>query len=204
MDEIPEASSADGDIALLLAQIRELYGRAAYTHKTHEKQADICHQKHLWQRRGLVAMTAISSGTFVVSLLGLALDEQWASLVTSFIALVVTAMNLGTKNFKHGEEMQQHRDTAAKVWNIRESYLSLVVDLQSGARSVSDGIAQRNKLQEQYFAVLSDAPRTTPKAYEKAQDALKSKEDLTFSDQEIDLMLPSKLRTVEEGKDEDQ
>lgn len=47
-------------------------------------------------------MTTISSGTFVASLLGVALDQQWASLVASFIALVVTAMNLGTKNFKHG------------------------------------------------------------------------------------------------------
>lgn len=199
MDEPPEATSGDANLALLLAQIRELYGRAAYTHKTHEKQADICYRKHLWQRRGLVAMTVISSGTFVVSLLGLALDEQWASLVTSFIALVVTAMNLATKNFKHGEEMQQHRDAAGKVWDIRESYLSLVVDLQAGACSVGDGIAQRNELQERYFAILGDAPRTTPKAYEKAQDALKNKEDLTFSDEEIDLMLPSKLRTGEGG-----
>lgn len=111
-------------------------------------------------------MTAISSGTFVVSLLGLALDQRWASLVTSFIALVVTAMNLGTKNFKYDEEMQQHRDTAAKVWNIRESYLSLIIGLQAGTYALDDAVKQRNELQEQYFAILSDAPRTTPEASE--------------------------------------
>lgn len=38
---------------LLLAQVRELYERAAYTHKTHEKQSDICYRKYWWQRRGL-------------------------------------------------------------------------------------------------------------------------------------------------------
>ena len=67
------------------------------------------------------------------------------------------------QNFKHGEEMQQHRDVAAKVWDIRESYLSLIVDLQAEACSMQEGIARRNDLQERYFAILGDAPRTTPK-----------------------------------------
>ncbi|WP_166906493.1 SLATT domain-containing protein [Mycobacterium sp. DL440] len=197
-----ETSAAEGSPELLLAQVRELYGRAAYTHKTHEKQADICYRKYWWQRRGVVAMTAVSSTTFVASLLGLANGEQWAPLVISFIALVVTTMNLGSKNFKHGEEMQQHRDTAAKVWDVRESYLSLIVDLQAGACSMQEGIARRNDLQKRYFAILGDAPRTTPKAYEAAQDGLKNREDLTFSESEIDQMLPIQLRQGKPAADE--
>lgn len=198
-----ETAAAEGRPKLLLAQVRDLYGRAAYTHKTHEKQADICYRKYLWQRRGLLAMTAISSTTFVASLLGQANAEQWAPLVTSFIALVVTAMNLGSKNFNHGEEMQQHRDTAAKVWDVRESYLSLIVDLQAGMCSMQEGIERRNDLQKQYFAILGDAPRTTSKAYEAAQDGLKSREDLTFSESEIDQMLPAQLRQGKPAADED-
>lgn len=198
-----KTSAAEGSPELLLAQVRELYGRAAYTHKTHEKQADFCYRKYWWQRRGLMAMTAVSSTTFVASLLGLAIGEQWAPMVTSFIALVVTATNLGSKNFKHGEEMQQHRDVAAKVWDIRESYLSLIVDLQAGACSMQEGIARRNDLQERYFAILGDAPRTTPKAYEAAQDGLKNREDLTFSESEIDQMLPVQLRQGKPAADED-
>lgn len=198
-----ETSAPEGGAGLLLAQVRELYGRAAYTHKTHEKQADICYRKYWWQRRGLVALTAISSTTFVASLVGLANGQQWAPLVTSFIALAVTATNLGSKNFKHGEEMQQHRDTAAKVWDVRESYLSLIVDLQAGACSVREGIARRNDLQERYFAILGDAPRTTPKAYVAAQDGLKNREDLTFSESEIDQMLPVQLRQGKSPADED-
>lgn len=149
-------------------------------------------------------MTAISSTTFVASLLGLANGQQWAPLVTSFIALVVTALNLGSKNFKHGEEMQQHRDTAAKVWDIRESYLSLIVDLQSGACFVQEAIARRNGLQERYFAILGDAPRTSAEAYEAAQDGLKNREDLTLSESEIDQMLPAQLRRGERAADEDE
>ena len=58
---------------------------------------DSCHWKYLRQRGWLVALTAISSGTFVTSLLGVALDKRWAALITSFIALAATATNLGTK-----------------------------------------------------------------------------------------------------------
>lgn len=198
-----ETSNAEENRELLLAQVRELYGRVSYTHKTHEKQADIYYQKHLWQRRWLVVLTAISSTTFVASLLGLAIGKQWAPLVTSFIALLVTALNIGTKNFKHEEEMQRHRDTAAKVWDVRESYLSLIVDLQTRMCSMRDGVARRNDLQEKHFAVLGEAPRTTPKAYEAAQDGLKNREDLTFSEREIDLLLPVQLRRGERSADGD-
>jgi hypothetical protein len=197
MDTLAVVTPGDGDPTQLVAQARQLYGRAAYTHKTHEKQADICHLKYLRQRGWLVALTAISSGTFVTSLVGVALDKQWAALVTSFIALAVTATNLGTKNFKYGEQMQQHRDTAAKIWDVRESYLSLLVDLQSGGCRLEEAATRRNALQASYGATLSDAPRTTPKAYAQAQDALKNKEDLTLGDDEIDRMLPSKLRRGE-------
>lgn len=67
MSEAEQAPS-DGR-APLLAQIREAYGRAAYTHKTHEKQADLCFQRHRWHQRLLVTLTVISSGTFLASLL---------------------------------------------------------------------------------------------------------------------------------------
>ncbi|RDI31853.1 hypothetical protein [Lentzea flaviverrucosa] len=69
MSEEPIPDGASGD--LLLVQVREAYGRAAYTHKIHEKRADLCFQKHCRQRRLLVGLMLTSSGTFLVSLLGL-------------------------------------------------------------------------------------------------------------------------------------
>lgn len=187
-----------GGRALLLAQVREAYGRAAYTHKTHEKQADLCLQSYRWQQRLLVALTVVSSGTFLASLLGVFLDESSAALGTSFIALLVSAINLGTETFKYGEETQKHRDVAAKVWNLRESYQSLIVDLQSAAITTDEGRAQRDRLQQEALEIYGDAPRTTSKAYANAQKALKENEDLTFSEREIDLLLPSELRIAEE------
>ncbi|GAA1676202.1 SLATT domain-containing protein [Glycomyces endophyticus] len=193
-----DSAGTSGVNDLLLAQVREAYGRVAYTHKTHEKQADLCFQKHRRQQWFLVGLTVVSSGTFLASLLGLVLDQSWSALVTSFIALAVTALNLGSKTFNFGEETQRHRETAAKMWNLRESYQSLIVDIQSKSIPLEAARAARDGLQEEAFAIYSDAPRTTGKAYLRAQEALKEREDLTFSTREIDLLLPVELRSTGE------
>ena len=140
-------SSEAEDRALLLAQIREAYGRICYTHKTQEKQADICHEKYRNQRTVKVVLTAVSSGAFLASLAGLLLDEQWAAVVTSFIAVLLSASTLADKTFRHGEEMHQHRETAAKLWDVRESYLSLLVDLTSSDMTLDAGRGIRDRLQ---------------------------------------------------------
>lgn len=195
--EQPKAAEASP----LLAQVRETYGRVAYTHKTHEKQADLCFQSHRRQQRLLVGLTVLSSGTFLASLLGIVLDESGAALVTSFIALLVSGINLGTKTFKYGEETQKHRDVAARLWNLRESYQSLIVDIQSEAILPDDARGRRELLQKEAVEIYADAPRTTATAYAMAQEALQEKEDLTFSTREIDLLLPEALRLGEEPSD---
>ena len=61
-----------------------------------------------------------------------------------------------------------------------------------------DARGRRDSLQEEAAEIYADAPRTTAKAYVMAQNALKEREDLTFSTREIDLLLPKTLRLGEE------
>lgn len=188
------APSEDGERTLLVDQIRHAFGRAAYTQKTQEKQADRCYAKHRHQQWLLIGLTAVSSGAFISSLAGSFLSTEMGAVVTSFVAVLVSGITLATKSFTYGEDMQKHRDTAAKLWNIRESYMSLLVDLQSGATSIAAGRTRRDELQANAFSVYSDAPRTHSDAYQSAQRALRNDEEMTFSDGEIDVMLPPILR----------
>lgn len=190
------ATAVDQD-PYLLAQVRESFGRVVYSHKTQEKQADICFKQHRWQQGILVALTAISSGTFLVSVLGVLVNPQLVSLTTSFIALLVTGTSLGAKTFKFSEEAHAHRDIASRLWDVRESYLSLIADLMSGATFDSDARARRDELQEATRAAYADAPRTSNKAFSKAQKGLKDNEEMTFTPDEIDLFLPAALRLNE-------
>lgn len=81
-----------------------------YSHKIHEKQADISFSRYQWQRRILVALSAVSSGTFLTLVLGLFGNSTLTSLVTSFCALLVSWMSLGVKTFKFDETSAAHRD----------------------------------------------------------------------------------------------
>jgi hypothetical protein len=191
-----EQTSGQG---LLVAQLRELYGRAAYTHKTHEQQADLYFESYRRQRRVKVGLTALSSGAFLASLTGFLLDEQRGALLISFIAVLLAASSLWGTTFKYGEEMQQHRDTAAKLWGVRESYLSLIVDVTAASITVEEGRLIRDRIQDRMEKVVSEAPRTTSKAYGRARDQLKNRQGLTFAESEIDQMLPERLRTGQEG-----
>ncbi|WP_394361400.1 SLATT domain-containing protein [Amycolatopsis sp. SB7-3] len=181
----------------LFAQVRESFGRVVYSQKTHEKQSDLCFRKHRRQQAALVAFTAISTGTFLASLLGNFVSPQIAGLATSFIAIVVTVLSLGAKNFKFGEESEAHRDVASRLWDVRESYLSLISDLMSGATSDDEARARRAALQEAARAAYSAAPRTSNKAFKKASEGLKRNEEMTFTSREIDLFLPEALRLKE-------
>lgn len=183
----------------LLAQVREAYGRVVYGHKTHEKQADLCFTRHRVQQGVLVALTAASSGTFLAAVLGATVSPELAGLATSFAALLVSALSLSTKTFRFYEENEAHRDTASKLWDVRESYLSLITDLMSGAVSTTDARARRDELQEAARFVYATAPRTSKKAFDKATGGLKKREELTFTSDEIDPFLPEKLRMNEEN-----
>lgn len=180
--------------ANLLAQVRESFGRVVYSHKAQEKQADICFTKHRLQQGILIALTAISSGTFLAALLGSAIDPVLASLVTSFIALLVTAAGLATKTFRFSDEADAHRDVATQLWDVRESYVSLISDLMSGGVSAVQARTRRDELQESAREIYALAPRTTNRAFRKAGDGLKNNEELTFTAHEIDLFLPEGLR----------
>ena len=193
-DEHAAGSSRD---PYLLAQVREAFGRVAYTHKTHEKQADICFTKHRWQQGVLVALTAISSGTFLVAVVGQFATTTVTGLVTSSVAVLVTWVSLGAKTFRFHEEAAAHRENASRLWDVRESYISLIADIMSGKVANSEARARRDELQETTREIYSSAPRTSSKAYNRAQDGLKNNEELTFSSRELDLLLPEALRLNE-------
>lgn len=193
-----EAASPDRD-PFLLAQVRESFGRVVYSHKKHEKQADICFTKHRWQQGTLIGLTAVSSGTFIVAVVGLLGDPVLTSIVTSSIALMVTWISLGTKTFRFADESDAHRGIASQLWDVRESYISLIADLTSGTISDAEGRARRDELQKATLDAYSDAPRTSQKAFDRAKDGLQNNEEMTFTPREIDLFLPEALR-LDEGE----
>ena len=92
------------------------------------------------------------------------------------------------------EQAQLHTEVGAKLWGAREALLSLLVDLQDG-RPVEEVRQQRDRLNAELEDIYKAAPRTNSKAYSDAQEALKNAEELFFTDEELNKMLPKQLRS---------
>ena len=173
------------------AQLRECYGRVVYSHKAHEKCADILLSRlstmKLWQ----IILASVTTGSFLSAFLGAGVVGTAIGVAVSTTLLVLNAY---TKDYDLGELAQKHRQSAADLWLIREEYLSLITDLRVGDESIENIRLRRDALLNQLHAVYSGAPSTTVRAYTEAQAALQQWEEMTFSEEEIDKLLPGKLR----------
>lgn len=113
---------------------------------------------------------------------------------------MLAGIHLYFKNYNYGQIAQSHKETADRLWNVRESYMSLLTDMTTGILKAAQIIDKRDKLQKELGTIYSRAPRTNSSAYSKAQQALKYNEDLTFSEDEIDLFLPDVLKKSKQAK----
>lgn len=179
------------------SQIRECYGRVAYSHKTHEKCADIYHGRLRILKLTQIVLSAITTGGIIITLFG---DDTTSTVIAAITSVILLAINTYTKEYDLGELAQKHTSAASDLWNMRESYMSLLTDIVSNTSSVDKIRETRDKLQDNLKSIYEAAPRTLPNAYADAQSALKINEELTFSDNEIDTMLPNTLRSTRDKK----
>lgn len=171
-------------------QLREMYGRAAYTHKTHEKMADDYIHRYNVIKSVEVIFSAIAAGSLLIAVFG---DSRTGTIVGAILSTVLLGLTLYFKEASLGEQAQKHTVVASKLWGIREGLLSLLVDMQDG-RSVDEVRAERDMLNDAMQEIYKSAPRTSARVYAAAQNALKAQEELFFSDAELNKMLPKQLR----------
>lgn len=177
--------------AILEGQLRECYGRVVYSHKTHEKAADILLSLLSRIKLYQIILSALTTGGFIAAFLG---AGRTGALIGVFVSTVLLVLNAYTKDYDLGELSQKHRQAGADLWIIREKYLSLLTDLRMGEKPIETLQKERDELLNALHPVYSGAPSTSYQAYKKAQHALKQLEDMTFSDKEIDAFLPKELR----------
>lgn len=177
---------------LLEAQIRECYGRVVWSHKTQEKCADIIMKRNNLLKWLQIILSTLTTTGLVVTIFGD--DVLWVKIVSAIISAILLLLNTYLKSKDLGAIAHQHSDAAADIWNVRESYLSIITDLKMDDTNVETIKKRRDKLQEQLAVIYKGSPRTISRAYDEAKKALKLNEEMTFSDEEIDCFLPVELR----------
>lgn len=175
----------------LEGQLREMYGRAAYTHKTHQKMADSYVARYKRIKLIEIVLSAATTTSLLVALFG---KSEAATAVGAVLSAILAGCALYFKEASLGEQAQLHTEVGAKLWGAREALLSLLVDLQDG-RPVEEVRQERDRLNTALEDIYKAAPTTNGKAYAAAQKALKDAEELFFSDDELNRMLPKQLRS---------
>jgi len=188
-NSLPE--TPENDLAILESQIRECYGRVVYSHKTHEKQADILKNRDNKFKWFQIILSALTTGSIASTFFG---TENLGILVGTIFSTILLAINAYLKNNDLGELAEKHKNAANSIWIIREKYFSLLTDIKMKLVPIEVIIGRRDKLLEDLDSAYKSAPQTTFEAYKKAQDALKILEDMTFTDAEIDKFLPQNLK----------
>lgn len=139
----------------------------------------------LWQ----IILSAVTTSGFVVAIFS---DDKVASILGAIVSLALLILNTYTKNFNLIETAQEHKVASDLLWKIREEYVSLLTDFE--IMDADKIMNKRDELQERTAEVYSNSPRTDIKSYRAAQKALKTEDEQTFSEEEIDVMLPNSIR----------
>src|SRR5882762_3106351 len=110
LDQHSQTDDTNESRDILEAQVRECYGRVVYSHKTHEKCADILHSRlsaiKLWQ----IVLSSVTTAGFLAAIFGAGLVGATVGVVVSTGLLVLNAY---TKNYDLGALAQKHRQAAA-------------------------------------------------------------------------------------------
>lgn len=177
---------------ILLDQLRECYGRVVWTHKTHEKCKDILDTRNHRIKLAQIILSAITTTGIIATMFA---DQVWAGYAAVGVSFILTILNAYVKRSDLGKLSQQHSAAATALWNQREHYLTLLTDFNSGTITDTEARERRDKLQASLHKVYMGTPSTNVgKAYLKATKALKENEEMTFSDDEIDKLLPLSQR----------
>lgn len=180
---------------MLEARLREAYGRITFTHKTHEKAADLLLTRAAAIKWSQIVLAALTTGGLLAGVTKLLGDAPAVALSAAFASAALFGLNLYANTENLGVSAQRHRTTATSLWLIRERHLDLLTDIRSGDVLIDAIRARRDALTDDLARVYSGAPATWARAYEAARRALNVNEEMTFTDEELDNLLPPALRT---------
>lgn len=174
-----------------LATIRESFGRVVYTHKTHQKMIDQLNKRNRRIKQANVIALVLTTGGILAPIYD---ASPYKNMIVAIIAAFALGVAVYQLSFDPALEIEAHRKCAKQLWIIREKYINLIADIKDGILTDTQIRDQRDTLVEQLARIYQEAPDTTSRAYATAQKALKIRQEMTFTANEIDQFLPVYLR----------
>ena len=105
----------------LESQVRECFGRCAYSHKAHEKMAERCAARLRMVKWLQIILSALTTGGAV----GVLFDRNstFYPYATAILATSLLILNSYVKDLDPGQAAQKHREAASDIWNVERRTL---------------------------------------------------------------------------------
>ena len=174
----------------ILDAVRQNYASVVWTHKIQEKQADIYAKRYrILETINILVAAATSCGIITT----IFIDGIVAKIITTILSFGTLAITAYFKSFDVKSMEQQHRQAANKFIGIRNRLLHVIAELHTGEET--DKISKEyNSIVKELNEIYVSAPSTTDAAVRMAEQALKTKDEYTYTQEEIDHFLPPALR----------
>lgn len=165
-------------------QISHAAGNILYTFSAHWNIVNRLKKQYKGIKITQIVLTALSTGGFLASLIA---GIPWLSWIGGLTSAIALGLNLYMLNFNVQEDIKKHTDAANELWDIREAYISLLVDFDG----LSDEAIQkkRDELTAAVGKVNKTYPGTDEKAFAKAQAEIAK---YTFYEGEVEKLLNAK------------
>ena len=174
---------------LAIAPLPRESTRIVYTYTT-----QVIHAGRLKRRNAIlkwlqIILSAVSTGGFLGSTITNQTALVWVGGICSTALLVLTAY-FKDSDFSH--TYARHHITSNSLWTVREEYIALLADFY--VLTTEEITQKRDDLRKKTSKIYEDAPLTDARSYALAQKAIQKGESQFFCREELNQMLPEKLR----------
>jgi hypothetical protein len=176
---------------IIESEIRQIFASIVWNHKIHEKDSDInSFWYNLLEFIKILSSTATTSGLLSC----LFVDNFKLKIATTICSAICLFITNFYKIYNFKELKDSHKASAMEFFELRNETISILSDIKLAHITLDEAILKRNEILNKYHDICKKSLNTSDNAVQKASKSLKTQQDNTFSDNEIDSYLPIELR----------
>ena len=175
----------------LADHLRLTFGHIIYSHKSHTMTAERHARWDRWLKATealLLLATAVAAGVMALTLNPV---NAIVAAATATLGMFVLILRLA---FDFERTATAHRTCSSRLWLMREEYRAVLADLKDGAITIEAARARRDALMASLHRIYEHAPPLDRAQYQSARQSLKTVNEATLTDEEIDRFLPPSLQ----------
>lgn len=171
--------------------LTKLYASTVWTHKIQEKESDRLRNIDIFLKSCSIVLLALSaSGIFSVVFL----NSQVLAIITSiftFLSLIVSIVSMSC-DFKASST--KHKKSALEFLTLRNALEVCLTDINYGRFSSEEMLKKKDYFEKKYTECCQSSLSASNIAVSRARKALYKIKDNTYSDEEMEKLIPMHLR----------